>query len=56
MANRAKQVVWLNPETRTVWGTGDSDMPKYTPHCRVSITCNSLFQLERVISELLRVG
>ena len=56
MANRAKQVVWLNPESRTVWGTGDSDMPKYTPHCRVAITCNSLFQLERVISELLRVG
>ena len=56
MAERSKQVIWLNPEARTVWGTGDSDMPKYTPHCRVAITCNSLVQLERVIGELLRGG
>jgi hypothetical protein len=56
MANRAKQVVWLNPEVRTIWGTGDSDMPKYLPHCRLAVTCNSLAQLERVIGELLRVG
>ncbi|WP_149541327.1 vWA domain-containing protein [Siccirubricoccus phaeus] len=56
MAERAKQVVWLNPEPRTLWGTGDSDMPRYAPHCRVTAVCNSLQHLERVISGLLRDG
>jgi uncharacterized protein with von Willebrand factor type A (vWA) domain len=56
MADRAKQVVWLNPEPRTIWGTGDSDMPRYAPHCRVTAVCNTLKHLERVISDLLRDG
>ncbi|MBK1660366.1 vWA domain-containing protein [Paracraurococcus ruber] len=56
MANRAKQVVWLNPEMRTLWGTGDSDMPRYAPHCRVVAVCNTLQHLERVVGELLRDG
>ena len=56
MADRAKQVVWLNPELRTVWGTGDSDMPRYAPHCRVSAVCNTAAHLERVIGGLLRDG
>ena len=56
MANRAKQVVWLNPETRPLWGTGDSDMPRYAPHCRVAAVCNTLDQLDRVIAGLLRDG
>jgi uncharacterized protein with von Willebrand factor type A (vWA) domain len=56
MANRAKQIVWLNPEVRTVWGTGDSDMLRYAHHCRVTAVCNTLDQLDRVISGLLRDG
>ncbi|MEN0073675.1 MAG: VWA domain-containing protein [Paracraurococcus sp.] len=56
MAERAKQVVWLNPEYRTLWGTGDSDMPRYAPHCRVVAMCSTLQQLERVIGDLLRDG
>lgn len=56
MADRSKQIVWLNPEMRTLWGTGDSDMPRYAPHCRVTAVCNTLQHLERVIGELLRDG
>jgi uncharacterized protein len=56
MADRAKQVVWLNPEYRTLWGTGDSDMLRYAPHCRVTAVCNTLQHLERIIGELLRDG
>jgi uncharacterized protein with von Willebrand factor type A (vWA) domain len=56
MADRSKQIVWLNPEYRTLWGTGDSDMLRYAPHCRVTAVCNTLQHLERVIGELLRVG
>ncbi len=54
MANRAKQVVWLNPEPRTLWGTGDSDMPRYAPHCRVTAVCATLRQLDRVITDLMK--
>ncbi|MDO9707495.1 VWA domain-containing protein [Paracraurococcus lichenis] len=56
MADRSKQVVWLNPEMRTLWGTGDSDMLRYAPHCRVAAVCNTLQHLERIIGELLRDG
>ena len=56
MADRSKQIVWLNPEVRQVWGTGDSDMPRYAAHCRVTAVCNTLKHLERVISDLLRDG
>jgi uncharacterized protein with von Willebrand factor type A (vWA) domain len=54
IAARCKQVVWLNPEVRTVWGTGDSDMLRYAPHCRVAATCATLGQLERIVAGLLR--
>ncbi|WP_043360939.1 VWA domain-containing protein [Belnapia sp. F-4-1] len=56
MANRAKQIVWLNPEPRPIWGTGDSDMPRYAPHCRVAAVCNTLDALDRIIAGLLRDG
>ena len=54
MANRSKQVIWLNPEPRTFWGTGDSDMLRYAPHCRVTAVCSTLQQLDRVVSDLLK--
>jgi uncharacterized protein len=56
MADRSRQILWLNPEVRTVWGTGDSDMLRYAPHCRVTAVCNTLKHLERVITDLLREG
>lgn len=54
MANRSKQVVWLNPEPRTLWGTGDSDMLRYAPHCRVTAVCSTLRHLDRVVTDLLK--
>ena len=56
IAERSKQVIWLNPEGRTLWGTGDSDMHRYAPHCRVAATCATLGQLERIVAGLLRDG
>lgn len=56
LARRAKQVVWLNPEPRSLWGSGDSDMPGYAAHCRVAAVCATLDQLERVVGRLLRDG
>ena len=50
---RAKRVVWLNPEPRTFWGTGDSEMLRYLPYCHVARVCNTLRHLERAVDDLL---
>lgn len=51
---RARRVVWLNPEPRTMWNSGDSEMRRLQPYCDKAVTCASLKDLERVVSELLR--
>ena len=50
----SKRVIWLNPESRTTWNTGDAIMRKYTPYVHQADECNSLVHLERVVSNLLR--
>ena len=49
---RAKRVIWLNPESRTFWGIGDSEMPRYVPYCHLAKVCNTVKHLERVIDDL----
>jgi len=51
---RSRRVIWLNPEVKSMWGTGDSEMKKLTPYTDKAITCASLKDLERVVSDLLR--
>jgi uncharacterized protein with von Willebrand factor type A (vWA) domain len=51
---RSKQVIWLNPESRRAWGTGDSEMLRYQSACHFCAECNNLKQLERVIDQLLK--
>ncbi|MFN4228364.1 vWA domain-containing protein [Parvibaculum sp.] len=51
---RARRVVWLNPEPRSMWNSGDSEMRRLAPYCDKAITCASLKDLERVVSDLLR--
>jgi uncharacterized protein with von Willebrand factor type A (vWA) domain len=50
---RAKQVIWLNPESLRLWGTGDSEMLRVKRHCHLVRECNNLKQLERIIDKLL---
>ncbi len=45
---RAKQVIWLNPENRMTWGFGDSEMDRYAPYCTFVEECRNLNQLYRV--------
>jgi uncharacterized protein with von Willebrand factor type A (vWA) domain len=52
-AQRAKRVIWLNPESRSSWGTGDSDMYRYMPYCSLVRVCATLNDMERVITDLL---
>lgn len=51
---RARRVIWLNPEPKSLWNSGDSEMKRLQPYCDTAKTCASLQDLERVISELLR--
>lgn len=50
---RAKQLIWLNPESRMTWGFGDSEMHRYLPYCDVAEECRNLKQLYRVIDRLV---
>ena len=53
LSERAKRIIWLNPEARPSWGTGDSDMLRYAPYCTLVTQCNTLARLERIVAELL---
>jgi uncharacterized protein len=52
---RAKQVIWLNPENKMTWGFGDSEMDRYAPYCTLVEECRNLNQLYRVIDRLVTV-
>jgi uncharacterized protein with von Willebrand factor type A (vWA) domain len=52
--DRSKRVIWLNPEPRTMWNTGDSEMRHYSPYCHQVEECSTLAHLERIVGRLLR--
>ncbi|HEY6132303.1 MAG TPA: VWA domain-containing protein, partial [Halioglobus sp.] len=51
---RARQVIWLNPESRRAWGSGDSEMLRFQSACHFCAECNNLTQLERIVDQLLK--
>ena len=51
---RARRVIWLNPEPASFWGTGDSEMQRYAHFCHLARECNSVRQLEGALDALLR--
>jgi uncharacterized protein with von Willebrand factor type A (vWA) domain len=51
---RCRQLIWLNPESRRAWGTGDSEMLRYQSACHFTAECNNLKQLERIVDQLLK--
>jgi len=53
MSERSKRIIWLNPEYKSAWGTGDSDMYRYAPFCNMVTVCNTLRHLERAIADIL---
>ena len=54
--DRAKQVIWLNPESRNRWGTGDSEMLRYLPACTSAWSCRNPGELERIVDRLLKTA
>ncbi len=53
MQERCKRLIWLNPESPSLWGSGDSEMKRYLPFCHIARECNTLNHLEKVMHALL---
>jgi uncharacterized protein with von Willebrand factor type A (vWA) domain len=51
---KAKQLIWLNPESRMTWGIGDSEMPRYAPHCHLAEECRSINQLYKIVDLIVQ--
>ena len=51
--SKCKNVVWLNPESPSAWGFGDSVMDRYMPYCDVVEECRNLRQLSKIVDQIL---
>lgn len=54
IAGRCRRLIWLNPETPAMWGTGDSEMKRYLRLCDLSLECSTLRHLEQLVRVLVR--
>lgn len=50
----ARQVLWLNPEPRQRWNTGDSVMSTYQRHCNAVLAARSLRELQAALRRTFR--
>jgi uncharacterized protein with von Willebrand factor type A (vWA) domain len=53
LARRSHRTIWITPEPPVLWGTGDSDMPRYVPYCDVILQVRNLRELTAAIDRLL---
>lgn len=56
LQKRARRLIWLTPEHREQWGTGDSDMLEYAPVCDKVYQVRNLAQLSAAVDRLLAGG
>jgi len=54
MQTQAKQLLWLNPESKSTWGLGDSEMPRYMEYCDRVEECRNVQQLYEFVERLAR--
>ncbi|MBI3089036.1 MAG: VWA domain-containing protein [Candidatus Tectomicrobia bacterium] len=52
MKRRARRLVWMNPEAPHLWGTGDSDIQQYIPHCYSVHKVSTLAELAAAVDRL----
>jgi uncharacterized protein with von Willebrand factor type A (vWA) domain len=53
LARRSRKMIWLNPESPALWGTGDSDMVKYSSACHAIVQVSNLAELTAAVDKLL---
>lgn len=51
---RCGRLIWLNPEPRSMWNTGDSEMRHVSVYCHQVEECSTLAHLERFVAHLVR--
>lgn len=47
---RVRRALWLNPEPRERWNTGDSVIASYARHADAVVACGTLAELERALA------
>ena len=52
LAERARNVFWLNPEPKSYWDTGDSIISEYSQYCDGIFEVRNLRQLESFADNL----
>jgi hypothetical protein len=53
LAERAQRTVWLVPEPRARWDTGDSVLAAYAPACEAVLECLSLDALAKAVRRVV---
>ena len=53
MREHAKKLIWLNPEPRERWNTGDSVISRYAPGCDAVLECGNLRELLAALRQVL---
>ena len=56
ISERCRRIIWLNPEGKYQWGSGDSEMLRYQRVCQLAHECNTLGQLEYIVDELITLA
>lgn len=51
----AGRLIWLNPEGKSLWGSGDSEMLKIAPLCHSVHPCQNLRGLTHIIDDMMKV-
>jgi hypothetical protein len=53
LTDRSHKTIWLNPESPSLWGHGDSDMLKYASHCDAVMQVGNLAELTAAIDRFM---
>lgn len=53
LKQKAKRIIWLNPESPFSWGFGDSEMDRYIRYCDIVEECRNLKQLSAVVDKII---
>ncbi len=52
ISSRSNRTIWIIPESRMQWGTGDSDMWIYAPYCDDILRAGTLNELTTAVDQL----
>jgi uncharacterized protein with von Willebrand factor type A (vWA) domain len=56
MHDRSRRLIWLNPEPRSMWNTGDSEMRHVGAYSHQVEECSTLAHLQRFVAHLVQTS